>query len=135
MEGRKNMPLLFLTLDSITVNNAGGDGGFWPFDTDSEWRLNISASSNVFNYNTSFSNDSVDDGEVFDRNDSWLFVMSPGERINISVSGYESDTFFDDPLPGVTNLQLDPAAIGQDYQLTLEDADYSYTLNFDSVFV
>jgi hypothetical protein len=130
------MSFLFLSLDSITVNNTdGNDGGFWPFDTDSEWHVDITAASNQFSYSTQFSNDSVDDGDVFQMNDAWLFVMAPGEQISLSVSGYEDDPFFDDALPGVSNLLLNPASIGQDYQLTLENSDYSYTLNFDALFV
>ena len=127
------MSLLFLTVDSVTVNRAGDDGGFWPGDTDSEWRLDISANSNLFSYSTQLSNDDVSDGTVLDMSGSWAFLTSPGENIVFNVSGYESDTFFDDPLPGIAGLQLDPMNIGQDYSLTLEDADYSYTLNLDAV--
>jgi hypothetical protein len=44
------------------------------------------------------------------------------------------DTFFNDPLPGVTELQLDPATMGNDYALRLENSDYSYTVNLHAVF-
>jgi hypothetical protein len=130
------MSFLFLTVDNITVHKAG-EGGFWPFDTDAEWRVDISASSNLFSYSTTFSNDSVSDGETFQINDTWVFLTNPGEKIRLTVSGEEDDNILrggDDPLPGVTDLLLDPAAIGQDYQLRLENADYAYTLNIDAVF-
>jgi hypothetical protein len=128
------MSFLFLTVDSITVHDAG-EGGFWPFDTDAEWMVDISAASDAFNYSTSWSNDSVDDGDSFHIGASWFFMVNPGENIRISVNGEEDDNFLrggDDPLPGVTDLVLNPANIGQDYNLHLTNGDYSYTVNFDA---
>src|SRR5215208_5353548 len=82
---RKFMSFLFLTVANITVHKAG-EGGFWPFDTDAEWRVDISASSILFSYSTTFSNDSVSDGETFQIHETWVFLTNPGEKIRLTVS-------------------------------------------------
>jgi len=129
-----------LAVDSITVHKAGSDEfepfADWGSTGNNEWRVHFSveSASGSFKYDTQWSNDSVTSGKTYEIDKSWLFVLSEGEKINLSVTAFEDDwASSNDDIPGIQNLVLDPATMGKDYNLSLGDPkqEYYYTLNLD----
>jgi hypothetical protein len=131
-------------VDTIAVHKAGYDelepfGEDW-FDTDNnEWRVHITAEteSGSFKHESYWQNDNVKSGSTHEVGNSTLGVLAPGEKIKLNVTAWEGDWLTaDDHIVGIENLVLDPATMGNDYNLVLGDAnqEYYYTLNLDSFY-
>jgi len=120
------MPIVNVTPKRIEIHKAG--------EGDAEWRVTLggrAAGAGAGNYTMNWNQDGVSDNDVYDFNSAnWIFFTTPGEKIRVSLWGYEEDGGLFDPsdtLPGVA-FDVDPGTAAPELRVDADNGEFSYTL-------